>query len=108
MYYSRSGTTYKDFFEISDALRPNGTILDFHFFVLAPSNAHILLAPSTAVEEGDPAYEIVIGAGNNVFSDIRRSQKGQVKATIKTPGFLSGLDPTGFWIHISLGRYLQM
>lgn len=103
MYYSRSGSVYKDFFEISDAARPNGTVLDFHFSVLAASNAHILLTPSTNVEKGDPAYEIVIGAGNNIFSDIRRSQKGQVKATLKTPGILSALDPKTFWIHITTG-----
>lgn len=98
---------YKDFFIISDEIhRPNGTVFDFHFSVLAASNAHILLAPSISAEKGDPAYEIVIGAGNNLFSDIRRSQKGQVKATNKTPGILSALDPVGFWIHISIGRYL--
>lgn len=104
MYYSRSGTVYKDFFVISDEARPNGTVFDFHFSVLAASNAHILLAPSTSVVKGDPAYEIVIGAGNNVFSDIRRSQKGQVKATNRTPGILNALDPVGFWIHISTGN----
>lgn len=103
VYYSRSGTVYKDFFEISDEARPNGSVFDFHFFVLAASNAHILLAPSMNVEKNDPAYEIVIGAGNNLFSDIRRAQKGQVKATNKTPGILNALDPVAFWIRISIG-----
>lgn len=103
LYYSRSGAAYKDFFEISEEALVNGT-LDFHFSVLAGSNAHVLLAPSSSVEKGDPAYEIVIGAGGNVFSDIRRSQKSQVKATKQTPGILSGLDLTSFWIHISSGE----
>lgn len=103
MYYSRSGTAYKDFFEISDEARPNGTILDFHFSVLAVSDAHIMFAPSPNVDQGDPVYEIVIGAGNNMFSDIRRSKKAQVRATKRTPGILSAVDPVSFWIHISTG-----
>lgn len=104
VYYSRSGSAYKDFFEINNEAQPKGTVLDFHFSVLAPSNAHILLTPSTHVEKGDPAYEIVLGAGGNVFSDIRRSQKSQVRVTKRTPDILSSLDPVAFWIHISTGN----
>ncbi|KAJ3648987.1 hypothetical protein Zmor_020751 [Zophobas morio] len=100
IYYSRSGTVYKDFFEINDEPQ-NGSLLDFHFSVMSPSDAHILLAPSSSIQKGDPVYEIVIGAGGNTFCDIRRMQKSGVKATVRIKGLLSALDLQSFWIHIS-------
>ncbi|KAJ3637736.1 hypothetical protein MTP99_001172 [Tenebrio molitor] len=100
IYYSRSGSVYKDFFELNDEPL-NGSLLDFHFSVMSPSDAHILLAPSTTVEKGDPVYEIVIGAGGNTFCDIRRRQKSSVKATVRIKGLLSALDQQSFWIHMS-------
>lgn len=80
-------------------------LLDFHFSVLAPSDAHILLAPSDKVEKGDPVYEIVIGAGGNTFCDIRRRQKADVKASVRINGLLSPLDPQSFWLHITKGKF---
>jgi hypothetical protein len=103
IYYSRSGSVYKDFFELNDEPL-NGSLLDFHFSVMSPSDAHILLAPSTTVEKGDPVYEIVIGAGGNTFCDIRRRQKSSVKATVRIKGLLSALDQQSFWIHMSKGK----
>lgn len=103
VYYSRTGNTYKDFFEITEGVAENDTLLDFHFSVLAASDAHILLAPSSKLQRGDPVYEIVVGAGGNTFSDIRRSEKAQVKASARTPGILSALDTKSFWLHISKG-----
>lgn len=98
---------YKDFFKIRQ--RPvvannDSLVLDFHFSVLAPSDAHILLAPSAEVAKGDPVYEVVIGAGNNAFSDIRRGIKAQVKASSHTIGILSWMDIKSFWIHINKGE----
>ncbi|CAG9863963.1 unnamed protein product [Phyllotreta striolata] len=101
-YYSRSGTVYRDFFSIEDLTTKNSTLLlDFHFSVIASSDAHVLLAPSETVTKTDPVYEIVFGAGGNSFCDIRRRQKSIVKATIKIKGLLSGLDPRSFWIHVT-------
>ncbi|KAK5649125.1 hypothetical protein RI129_004017 [Pyrocoelia pectoralis] len=101
IHYTRSEGSYKDFYEISNEAHENETILDFHFWVLAPSDAHILFTPSTKLNKGDPAYEIVLGAGGNMFSDIRRAQKASVKASIRLKNVLSSLDPQPFWIHIS-------
>ena len=70
---------------------------------MSPSDAHILLAPSSNIQKGDPVYEIVIGAGGNTFCDIRRMQKSGVKATVRIKGLLSALDLQSFWIHISKG-----
>ena len=70
---------------------------------MSPSDAHILLAPSSSIQKGDPVYEIVIGAGGNTFCDIRRMQKSGVKATVRIKGLLSALDLLSFWIHISIG-----
>ncbi|KYB26739.1 hypothetical protein TcasGA2_TC033650 [Tribolium castaneum] len=100
IYYSRSGSVYKDFFELNEEPQ-NGSLLDFHFSVMSPSDAHILLAPSSNLQKGDPVYEIVIGAGGNTFCDIRRMQKSGVKATVRVKGLLTALDPQSFWIHIS-------
>ncbi|XP_074042531.1 neuronal acetylcholine receptor subunit alpha-5 isoform X1 [Leptinotarsa decemlineata] len=102
IHYSRSGSVYKDFYKISESSGENDTLrLDFHFSVLAPSDAHILLAPSEKVEKGDPVYEIVIGAGGNTFCDIRRKQKSDVRASMRIKGLLSALDPQSFWLHIT-------
>lgn len=68
--------------------------------MLAVSEAHILLATSADVKANDPAYEIVIGAGGNTFSDIRRKQKASVRVSYRKKGLLSAVDITGFWIHI--------
>lgn len=108
MHYSRSGSQYKDFYSLEEIPEQNETLaLDFHFAVLAPSDAHILLAPSQSVKANDPAYEIVIGAGGNTFCDIRRKQKSDVKASQRVKGLLSALDPQFFWLHISKGEFKQ-
>ncbi|KAJ8942194.1 hypothetical protein NQ314_010134, partial [Rhamnusium bicolor] len=84
VHYSRSGSVYKDFYTISEIPDQNDTLqLDFHFTVLAPSDAHILLAPSENVEKGDPVYEIVIGADG----DIAVGKEGE-----ELP-FISWVDP---------------
>ncbi|XP_072391900.1 neuronal acetylcholine receptor subunit non-alpha-2-like [Diabrotica undecimpunctata] len=101
-HYSRSGSVYKDFYSISETPSANDTLLlDFHFSVLAPSDAHILLASSDKVQKTDPAYEIVIGAGGNTFCDIRRKQKSDVKSSVRVKGLLNALDPQSFWLHIT-------
>lgn len=105
MYYCRYGDVYKDFFRISDQTRyeNESLLLDFHFSVLGASDAHILLAPSEKLEKDDPAYEVVIGAGGNTFSDIRRAQKSFVKASTTSKGLLSALDVKSFWLHVAKG-----
>ncbi|XP_050316044.1 neuronal acetylcholine receptor subunit beta-3-like [Anthonomus grandis grandis] len=96
--YSRTGSTYKDFYPIYT--KKSGLFLDFHFAVLAQSDAHILLAESENINKSDPAYEIVIGAGGNTFSDIRRMQKSDVRHSVRIKNLLSALDPQFFWLHI--------
>lgn len=104
VHYSRSGSQYREFYSLEDTPGRNVTLaLDFHFAVLAPSDAHILLAPSESVKKNDPAYEIVIGAGGNTFCDIRRKQKSEVKASQRVSGLLSALDPSFFWLHVTKG-----
>ncbi|XP_030757127.1 neuronal acetylcholine receptor subunit beta-3-like [Sitophilus oryzae] len=101
--YSRTGSNYKEFYPISVKNNPeNGSLIfDFHFAVLATSDAHILLAPSDNITKQDPVYELVIGAGGNTFSDIRRMQKSDVKASVRIKNLLSALDPHFFWIHMT-------
>ncbi|XP_066257440.1 acetylcholine receptor subunit beta-type lev-1-like [Euwallacea similis] len=105
--YSRSGSTYKEFYPIHT--QENGTFfLDFHFAVLATSDAHILLAESDNVSKNDSAYEVVIGAGGNTFCDIRRMQKSEVKQSVRIKGLLSALDPHFFWLHITKSGVLEV
>ncbi|KAL3288189.1 hypothetical protein HHI36_002639 [Cryptolaemus montrouzieri] len=103
VHYSRSGTAYKDYYELTKPKITNESdlVLDFHFSVLAPSDAHILLATSKVTQKNDPAYELVIGAGGNSFCDIRRMQKSQVKESVRIKDLLSALDIRSFWIHMT-------
>lgn len=104
IHYSRSEGTYKTFYEFAEIPGESNLTLDFHFSVLSRSDAHILLSPSSNVEKTDSVYEIVIGAGGNTFSDIRRRQKSSVQASYRFKGLLSGLDLSSFWIHIDKGE----
>ncbi|KAF5271293.1 hypothetical protein FQR65_LT05308 [Abscondita terminalis] len=108
VHYSRSEGSYNTFYEIADESHENETLLDFHFLVLAPSDAHILFSPSMVLDKNDPAYEIVLGAGGNMFSDIRRAQKSAVKASIRIKSVLSPVDPRAFWIHISKDGLIEV
>ncbi|CAG9762060.1 unnamed protein product [Ceutorhynchus assimilis] len=98
--YSRTGSTYKDFYPV-DVNENASLYIDFHFGVLASSDAHILLTASENVSKTDPVYEIVIGAGGNTFCDIRRMQKSDVRHSVRIKGLLSALDPSLFWLHIT-------
>ncbi|XP_059487548.1 neuronal acetylcholine receptor subunit beta-3-like isoform X2 [Neocloeon triangulifer] len=71
------------------------------FTVRAASDAHILLAPSDNATIGHPVYEIVLGAGRNTFSDIRRALRTGTKSNLQTPELLSGFEPRSFWIRLS-------
>ncbi|XP_019767087.2 neuronal acetylcholine receptor subunit alpha-4 [Dendroctonus ponderosae] len=105
--YSRSGSVYKDFYPLS--VHENASLtVDFHFAVLAASDAHILLAETVNISKKDPAYEIVIGAGGNTFCDIRRMQKSDVRHSVRTKALLSALDPHYFWLHITQEGLIQV
>lgn len=64
----------------------------------ARSDAHILLSPNPSPEEADPVYEIVLGAGKNSFSDIRRKRRAATKSSAYTKDILSGTEMKGFWV----------
>lgn len=108
IHYSRSDGVYKTFYELSEEARSNGSLLDFHFAVLAPSDAHIVFTTSTELAKSDSLYEIVLGAGGNMFSDIRRAQKSEVKASVPIKNILSSLDPRSFWIHVSKDGLIEI
>ena len=83
-------------------------IVDFHFGVLAPSDAHILLSPTKTSYQENPVYEIVIGAGRNSFSEIRRLQKSETRTSQKTNQLLSGLDVRTFSVHIYNDGFIEI
>lgn len=104
IHYSRSEVAYNTFYKISDQMSTENLSLDFHFSVLARSDAHVLLSPSNTIQKNDPVYEIVLGAGGNTFTDIRRMQKSSVQETLRIKGLVSALDINSFYIHISRGK----
>ncbi|KAF4532931.1 hypothetical protein B566_EDAN015643, partial [Ephemera danica] len=72
-----------------------------NFRVRAFSDAHIMLSMTSNPVDGEPVYEIVLGAGRNSFSDIRRMRKTGTRVTQTTPGIVSATDLRGFWIRVS-------
>lgn len=56
-------------------------------------------------DEGSPAYEIVLGAGNNTYSVIRRNQQGENEASTEShEALLSSDEWSEFWIKIKKGK----
>ncbi|CAD7088441.1 unnamed protein product [Hermetia illucens] len=95
-YRIESGYVYRNFF-LLDEFRNNRTENErfrFKFYVMAASNAHILLSPMDKAKKGDSVYEIVIGAGGNTFSTIRPQIGGRQLIVKKQNGLLNGIDPT--------------
>ncbi|XP_065203172.1 C3 and PZP-like alpha-2-macroglobulin domain-containing protein 8 [Planococcus citri] len=85
----------------------NDTI-KLNFKVKAPRDAHILLSPTHFPEEESPVYEIVLGAGENTFSTIRRKQLGEDKAYRHSEESLVSPDEwRGFWIEMK-GNKIQV
>ncbi|KAI4467317.1 neurotransmitter gated ion channel [Holotrichia oblita] len=84
MHVSRSESTYTVFYEIENKLSSEWYLLDLHFSVLASSNAHILISETKNASYDIPVYEIVLGAGSNKYSDIRREIRSKQKATAST------------------------
>lgn len=103
VHYSRSERDYKQFYELPEESKSNDYVLDFHFSVLARSDAHILLSSKVRPEKSDKVYEVVLGAGGNTFSDIRSKQKSDVQQSIRIKEILSAVDVKSFWIRIRNG-----
>ncbi|KRT85197.1 hypothetical protein AMK59_416, partial [Oryctes borbonicus] len=105
-HISRSERLYTRFYEINKDIKPvnDSLVFDFHFSVLARSDAHILLAESDVLQRTDAVYEIVIGAGGNTFSDLRRLRKSDSKVTTRMRGLLSEIEVRSFWIHVRNGK----
>lgn len=104
MHVSRSESSYSVFYEIDNTLLSKWYLLDLHFSVLASSNAHILITETENGIDNMPVYEIVLGAGSNKYSDIRRKIRNEAKATASTVGILSSIDYRSFWIRIWTGK----
>nr|CAD7460963.1 unnamed protein product [Timema tahoe] len=92
------GYEYKTYYQIADSHSHNGDHILIQFYVQSVSDAHILLSSTSFPIDTDPVYEIVLGAGRNTFSDIRRLQKTKTKSTAITPDILSSTNLKGFWI----------
>ncbi|CAD7012792.1 unnamed protein product [Ceratitis capitata] len=92
-----TGYAYTHFFHIHrlDNNKVNANErLHLKFYVLAPMDAHILLATNDRPSIRDRVYEVVIGAGKNSFSTIRIRMGSNRMSTSTEPGILAMYDPT--------------
>ncbi|KAG8229648.1 hypothetical protein J437_LFUL008580, partial [Ladona fulva] len=94
------GYSYRNYHRISELTtnRTDGFRLDFK--VRAGSNAHISFAENAYPSARDIVYEIVLGAGRNTYSDIRRGRGQASKVKEPTLNIVSSTDLRGFWITI--------
>ncbi|XP_046382402.1 neuronal acetylcholine receptor subunit alpha-4-like isoform X2 [Ischnura elegans] len=103
--YISSGFNYGHFFGVYDEDdlidEDYGEELLLKFRVKTPSDAHIKFSEKPFPKKDEPAYEVVIGAGGNTFSFIRRGETDSSKIRLETEGFLSANETRGFWIRIS-------
>lgn len=101
-YSSFKGYGYKHFFKIKDL--EHADVSDYTFtmriILLASKDAHILLSSIPHPTE-ENVYEIVLGAGENTFCEIRKNkQKNPIKTKI-IKDVLSSIDPVPLLITIS-------
>ncbi|PSN44731.1 hypothetical protein C0J52_20349 [Blattella germanica] len=94
------GYGYNKYFHISEAGTHKGRELTIRFLVRARSDAHLLLSPVQSPSEIMPVYEIVLGAGKNTFSDIRRLRRSSTRATSATKDLLSPIELRAFWVRL--------
>lgn len=105
------GYGYRQFLHLSESSLHSplvGGDLLIKFMVRARSDAHVLLSPSPSPEDSEPVYEIVLGAGRNSFSDIRRRRRAATRASAMTKDILSPTDLRGFWIRINNQGLIQV
>jgi len=102
------GYGYNKFFHISESGSHYDSNITIHFLVRARSDAHLLLSSTPAPAEEQAVYEIVLGAGKNTFSDIRRMRRTATKATAHTVDLLSPVELRGFWLNYNGKGNLQV
>ena len=69
---------------------------DWTFNVKACKEASLALAPAASADL--PAYEIIIGAGNNDATSISRDKGGTAKTNDRSPNVLDCNTPRPFWV----------
>ncbi|XP_062556535.1 neuronal acetylcholine receptor subunit alpha-9 [Armigeres subalbatus] len=103
-YNAVSGYNYHAYFKLEDLDNhnlDNETVVNLRLFVVAAKDAHVLLSDSDSNGPDSQVYEIVIGAGANTFSEIRKQRKKNPLKTKSTKGVLSPIDPLPLRIRIT-------
>ncbi|KXJ73306.1 hypothetical protein RP20_CCG016064 [Aedes albopictus] len=103
-YNAVSGYNYHAYFKLADLDNhnpDNETVVNLRLFVVAAKDAHVLLSDSDSNSPESQVYEIVIGAGANTFSEIRKQRKKNPLKTKSTKGVLSAIDPLPLRIRIT-------
>lgn len=101
-YSAFKGYGYKNFFKIRDL--EHADVNDYSFtmriILLATKDAHILLSP-VVDPTSENVYEIVLGAGENSFCEIRKNkQKNPIKTKV-IKDILSPIDPLPLLIKVN-------
>lgn len=92
------GYGYHKFYNLPQSSFQNGKIV-FNFSIAATSNGHVLFSESNNVFY---AYEVVLGAGGNEFSEIRKynHKKMEPKTHLMTKNIISQMQPKNFSVTI--------
>ncbi|XP_055626202.1 acetylcholine receptor-like protein cup-4 [Toxorhynchites rutilus septentrionalis] len=106
-----NGYNYHSFFKLEDLVNhnlDNETIVNLRLFVVAAKDAHILLSDIDSISSNAQVYEIVIGAGANTFSEIRKQRKKNPLKTKTTKNVLSPIDPLPLRIRITKDGLIEV
>ncbi|XP_053683435.1 uncharacterized protein LOC128733695 [Sabethes cyaneus] len=110
-YNAVSGYNYHTFFkleELENHSLDNETVINLRLFVITSKDAHILLSDIESATADAQVYEIVIGAGANTFSEIRKQRKKNPLKTKSTKGILSAIDPLPLRIRITKDGLIEV
>ncbi|XP_065203128.1 uncharacterized protein LOC135833319 [Planococcus citri] len=100
-----TGYGYQNFFSTG---KQENDGLKLEFYVIAPRDGHILLSPEQSPTWESPVYEIVLGAGKNTCSVIRRKKLGVHKVvTYSAESLVSPDEWRKFWIEMK-GNKIQV
>uniref|UniRef100_A0A8D8BPZ9 Neuronal acetylcholine receptor subunit alpha-6 n=2 Tax=Culex pipiens TaxID=7175 RepID=A0A8D8BPZ9_CULPI len=106
-----NGYNYDAFFKLTELDNhnlDNETIVNLRLFVVASKDAHILLSDIDSVIPEAQVYEIVVGAGGNMFTEIRRQRKKNPLKTKTTKNVLSPIDPLPLRIRLTTEGLIEV
>lgn len=102
-----NGYGYRLFFNLPPSAFLKDGSIQFNFSLTGPSNGHILFSENPSQY---PSYEIVIGAGGNEYSEVRKytGNKFEAKSSLMTKKILSSTEIKNFTVSSNYFIYLYL